>query len=113
MHRPIYNMLGLAKRAGFIVSGSDMVLAAIRRRRAHLVIVSQDAADNTKKCFRDKCAYYQVPYYEFGDKWTLGKSIAKQMRVSLALTDAGFAQALVKKLDETTKGGNNGESEST
>lgn len=106
-HR-VLGTLGLAMKAGDVVSGEFMTEKAIRDGSACLVIVAVDASANTKKNFSDACRYYHVPYAEFGDKETLGNAIGKQFRASLAVTDKGFAASIGKNLDlEGTKYGEN------
>ena len=74
-----------------------------------LVIVSREASDNTKKKFANMCTYYEVPICIFGNKEELGRAMGKEMRASLAVTDQGFAKAMVKKLN--LNGGSKYESE--
>ena len=50
----IYSFLGLATRAGKIVSGDDSTLLELKKGNIKLVIVANDASDNTKKLFKDK-----------------------------------------------------------
>ena len=90
--------LGLCQRAGKLKSGEFAVLEAIRKKTAVMVIVSNDASDNTKKEFSDKCSYYKVPIYFYGNMDELGHAIGKDVRTSLAITDAGFAKTLIKNL---------------
>ena len=90
--------LGLCQRAGKLKSGEFAVLEAIRKKTAVMVIVSNDASDNTKKEFSDKCSYYKVPIYFYGTMDELGHAIGKDVRTSLAITDAGFAKTLIKNL---------------
>lgn len=86
----ILGMMGLAKRAGRLLGGQEMVLDAIRSGDAEIVIITTDASENTKKLIRDKCAYYHVPVFEYGTKMNFGN-------VSMAICDKNFADA-VKKL---------------
>ncbi|HEY4430864.1 MAG TPA: ribosomal L7Ae/L30e/S12e/Gadd45 family protein, partial [Paenibacillus sp.] len=53
--------LGLAMRAGKIVTGDEAVLKAVRSSEAKLVVLAGDASDNTQKKFRDKCGTYDIP----------------------------------------------------
>lgn len=94
----IYKLLGLMMKSRNILSGSFMTERAIKDGSAKLVIVSNDAAENTKKLFRNKCEFYQIPFYIFGESDKLGKAIGKEARVSLAVTDGGFADTLEKLL---------------
>ena len=79
--KKVLNLLGLATRAGKTASGEFMTEKAIKSGKAYLVIVSEEASDNTKKMFENSCAYYKVPVYQFG-------------------MDSGFAKALREKLDD-------------
>ena len=83
-------------RAGRVKSGEFASLEAIRKHTAELVIISEDASDNTKKKFSDKCSYYNVPMIFFGNKEDLGHAIGKDVRTSLAVLDEGFAKTLRK-----------------
>ena len=91
-------MLGLCMRAGKLGSGELSVLETIRKGKAHAVIISEDASENTKKQFMDKCSFYKVPSVFFGDKESLGHAIGKGVRTSLVVTDRGLAQSLLKNL---------------
>ena len=88
-------MLGLAARGRKIESGEFSTEKAVKAGKAGLVIV---AKDNTKKLFRNMCAFYEVPYYEYAVKEDLGRCIGKQYRASIAVTDSGFAKALESKI---------------
>ncbi len=94
VHPNVFNLLGLAMRAGKVVSGEDGVLDAIRSSNARLVIISLDASENTKKKILDKCSFYQIDWLEFGDRTRLGHAIGKWERVVLAVTDPGFAKKM-------------------
>lgn len=64
--------LGLAMRAGKLVTGDEIVLKAIRSGEAKLVILAGDASANTQKKFRDKCGTYKIPLMIGFDRETLG-----------------------------------------
>ena len=91
-------MLGIAAKAGSVLSGEYSTEKAVKDGRAFLVIVANDASENTKKMFRNMCTYYEVPYYEFGGKEELGHALGKEMRASLAIQDEGFSKAILKLL---------------
>lgn len=97
----VLSLLGLAAKAGCVASGEFMTEKAVKAGRAHLVIVGTNASENTKKNFRNLCEFYRVSRIEYGTKEELGHAIGKEMRASLAVTDAGFAKNLKKHLEET------------
>lgn len=94
----ILSMLGLAAKAGRIASGEFSTEKAVKSGNAFLVVVSEEASENTKKMFRNMCSYYHVPMYLYAPKETLGHAIGKQYRASLAVLDEGFAANLIEKL---------------
>ena len=95
----IMGALGLATKAGRLVSGEFMTERAIKDGDARLVVIAGDASPGTKKKFTDSCKYYHVPIIFLSDKETLGKAVGKQMRASLAGTDDGFAKSIKKHLN--------------
>ena len=97
----IFSLLGLATRSRNVVSGEFMTEKAVKSYSAELVIVGEDASDNTKKKFSNTCQFYEVPIYFFGTKDELGHAIGKEMRSSLAITDEGFTKSLIKHLEQS------------
>ncbi|MFT4400901.1 YlxQ family RNA-binding protein [Bacillus sp. SW14] len=94
-----FPLLGLANRARKVVSGEDLVIKEIRNARAKLVLLTEDASSNTTKKVTDKCSYYKVPYKKVENRAVLGRSIGKESRVVVAVTDQGFANKLISLLD--------------
>lgn len=94
-----YSLLGLATRANKVVSGEFMTEKAVKSGKAVIVIVGGDASDNTKKMFTNMCEFYQVPIYIYGTKEELGHAMGKETRASLAVTDEGLANSIVKQLE--------------
>lgn len=96
-------MVGMAMKAGKIVSGEFATEKAVKTGKAFLVIVSEAASENTKKMFRNMCTYYEVPMYTYGTKEELGHSMGKEFRASLAVTEEGFAKSIEKRLIEAER----------
>lgn len=94
----VISMIGLAMRAGKMVSGEFMTEKSVKGGQAYLVIVAADASDNTKKMFRNMCTYYKVPLYIYGTKEVLGHGMGKGSRASLAVVDENFAGAVIRNL---------------
>ncbi|MBB3109435.1 ribosomal protein L7Ae-like RNA K-turn-binding protein [Paenibacillus phyllosphaerae] len=97
------SMLGMAMRAGKLVTGDETVLKNIRQGKAKLVIVAGDASENTKKKYRDKCASYGVKHIEALDRLSLGHAIGKAERVLIAVTDAGFSSSIERSLIQSSE----------
>ena len=95
----VLSLIGLATKAGKTVSGEFCTEKEVKAGRAALVIVADDASENTKKKFKNMCDFYQVPIYFYRDKDTLGHAMGKQFRASLAVLDEGFAKGIRKQMD--------------
>ena len=95
----VLSMLGLAAKAGKIESGEFSTEKAVKKGLGQLVIVAEDASDNTKKMFRNMCEYYKVPMVIFGTKEELGHWIGKAYRDSICILDEGFAKSVLKKIN--------------
>lgn len=97
----VLSLLGLAARGRNLVSGEFSTEKAVKEGRARLVIVGGDASDNTKKMFTNMCDFYHVPIFFYTTKEILGKSIGREMRASVAVTDQGLAAGIMKHLEES------------
>ena len=96
----VLSMLGLAAKAG----GEFSTEKEVKSGNACLVIVAEDASDNTKKLFRNMCKYYEVPMEIFATKEELGHWIGKAYRASICILDEGFAKSIVKKISLNMEG---------
>lgn len=94
------SLLGLAAKAGKVVSGEFATENAVKSGKAFLVLTAEDASNNTRKKFNDMCTYYEVPLYTIGSKEELGTAIGKEYRACIAVTQEQFAVAMKKKLDD-------------
>lgn len=95
----VLSLISLATKAGKTASGEFCTEKEVKTGRAALVIVADDASDNTKKKFKNMCEFYKVPIYFYKDKDTLGHAMGKEFRASLAVLDEGFAKGIRKHID--------------
>ena len=96
MNKKFYSLLGLCQKAGRLKSGEFQTESAIKTGEAWLVIIAEDASENTKKKFKDSAKFYEVECIEAGTKAELGAAIGKEMRTSLAVCDEGFYKSFMK-----------------
>jgi len=94
----LLSLLGLAQKAGKIVSGEMAVEKSVRNRSARLLLIAADSSESTKKNYQDMAAYYSTPIFILLTKDQLGMSIGKVNRAALAVTDTGFSKAILKVL---------------
>lgn len=94
----VISMISIAAKGRNLVSGEFSVEKAVKCGKAYLVIVAEDASDNTKKQFSNMCEFYEVPMVVYGNKDTLGHFIGTQMRANIAITDEGIANSILKSV---------------
>ncbi|MDF2593999.1 MAG: ribosomal protein L7Ae/L30e/S12e/Gadd45 [Clostridia bacterium] len=98
MENRIYQMIALCQKARKLVAGEFAAKQSVLQKIALLVIVAEDASDNTKKLFKDKCSYRNIPCVEWGTKEQLGKILGKEMRAVISITDGNFAAKINEML---------------
>ncbi len=89
--RYVLQFIALAMKAGQVVSGEYSGEESIKTGSAQLIIIAEDASDNTKEKFINKCKYYDVPYVVFSDKNTLGYLLGKNERSIVSIKDIQFS----------------------
>lgn len=94
----VLSMLGLAARSRNVVSGGFATERAIKSGKARLVIIAEDASENTRKKYSNMCNFYEVPCVIYGMKDVIGHSMGKEDRTVLAVTNEGFANSIRKHL---------------
>lgn len=100
--KKVLSLIGLATRAGKTVSGEFSTEKSVKSGKGYLVLVAEDASENTRKKFRNMCDFYQVPVFVLGSKEELGRYCGKEFRASLAVQDENFAKAILKELEKTS-----------
>ena len=100
MTNKLISFLGLAQKAGKLVSGETACETAFKKREARLAVVCSDASDNTKKKFSQKSWYYKCPFEVFLTKSELGKAIGRENRAAFVITDEGFAKNIRDMIDK-------------
>lgn len=93
------HMLGLARKAGRIEVGEEPAGAACRARKTRLLLLAADAADNTARraehfAQAGNTLCVRTPF----TKEQIGGAVGRGSCAMAALTDAGMAASLLKKL---------------
>lgn len=107
MANRIFTFLGLAMKAGKLISGEEACEKAIVGHKAEVIIIAGDASENTKKHFSDMCKYREIEMRVFGTRELIGKYIGKEKRAVIAILDKGFAKRTVELIDNSNIDNNN------
>lgn len=89
-------MLGFAQKSGNMVSGENTVEMYLPRKKISLVIIAEDASENTKNKFVQMSSRFQVPHIIWGDRETLSHAIGKYNRAVYGVTNKKFSRELRK-----------------
>ncbi|APP02948.1 50S ribosomal protein L7 [Lactobacillus delbrueckii subsp. indicus] len=93
------NLLGLATRAGKTVSGTDIVLAKLKKGKLKCIIIANDLAENSRGEIEAALKVHPTPLVDVFTEAELSQAVGKKRKV-LALTDRGFAKTLLDKIKE-------------
>lgn len=91
-------ILGLAYRARKVVFGTESTINNLRTNKVKLILLANDASDNTKKKVYDKCKYYNVNVIELLNSKEMSNSIGKKSNIMvIGITDQGFSNLLLNQ----------------
>jgi len=96
MDRRIVSLISICKKAGVLQTGSFTCEKAVRAGKAALVIVCEDASDNTKKKFSQKAFHYGVPYQEIFTANELGRATGTDGRSVAVITDDNLSGRILE-----------------
>jgi predicted RNA-binding protein YlxR (DUF448 family) len=95
----ILNLIGMARKAGAIVSGSQSVLQELAKPAASLLLVASDAAEGTADKILNRAKGANIPFFKLFDKQTFGSAVGRDERSHLVLTNKKFARNLILEID--------------
>jgi len=98
-----YKMIGLAARAGKVVSGSDAVIGAIRSGNVKLLIITKDISRNSLDKILKNTGTEEMTCYSFGASDELGYALGKPDRTVAAITDKSFADGISAILENISE----------
>ncbi|MGO2695767.1 MAG: L7Ae/L30e/S12e/Gadd45 family ribosomal protein [Bavariicoccus seileri] len=95
IERKLYQLIGLAQRASLFVSGTELVLKAIKNKKATLVILSSDMSEQAQHKIIQKCETNAIKFVVFGNTMQMSQALGRK-RSTGAFTDDGFAENFIK-----------------
>lgn len=91
-------LLGFAQRAGKAASGESASVANLKKGKASLVILAEDASERTRSSFSRLCDDSGVPYRVFSTKLELGLALGRTPRSIVTILDRNFGKSILKEL---------------
>ena len=96
--------LGLATKAGKLITGYNTCLEMIPRGKLKLVILAKDVGEKTKKKIEQKCISYEIPFMIGIGAEEMSKACGKRDKGVFGITDNGFAKVIIGLLSQDNKG---------
>lgn len=92
----LYGMLGLAMRAGKVIVGTEQVCIGLSKGKIHLVLISTEASEGTKKKIGFKCEFYNIRSLEVNIcTEELGRLLGKTYGpAAVGIADENFANTI-------------------
>ncbi len=93
------HMIGMAKRAGRLEIGEEPVSTACHGHHARLVLVASDTAENSLRRVAQFAEMGNAPLVPLPcTKGELGMALGRASCAMIAITEVGFASAVMKQL---------------
>ncbi|KJS87102.1 MAG: hypothetical protein JM58_05300 [Peptococcaceae bacterium BICA1-8] len=94
----VLSMLGLAQKAGKLVSGESAVKAVHKKGQIYLLILADDFGENRKKYWMHIATEDNIPVIVISSKLQLGVAVGLSPRALLGITDKQMAMAIEKNM---------------
>lgn len=95
----VLRLLGLATRAGKISFGMESSIDTIKKGKAKLILIAEDASDRTKRNVTMVANENNTPYRIYGNIEQLSKNIGKENKAIIVIKDINFAKEMLKIID--------------
>lgn len=93
-----YSAVGLARRAGKLITGTMACDQAIKKGRIKLLIVTKDTADNTLKKLKTGCEKNNTELFAYGQSSMLGMALGKESIKVIGIVDKEFRKLILSKM---------------
>ena len=99
----IGNILGLARKAGAITAGTELVIDSVRKKKACHIFVCSDASAGTLKKLCDKSDFYKIPMTKLALNMSELAHCVGLLRptAAVALTNRNFLKLTEKCLEDS------------
>jgi ribosomal protein L7Ae-like RNA K-turn-binding protein len=100
MNPRVATMIGFAKRSGNLANGFTAVTINIKKRKAKLVMLSEDLSADSRRKITNLCQSTNTPIYTHGTRDEIGRAIGREESTVIAILDKKFAKIVEEQLDD-------------
>lgn len=99
MINKVLGMLGIASKAGKLVTGYDACQEAIQKKKIALVLIAEDTSERTQKNILQEGKKREVPILVYGTIEENSKAIGKRNKAIIGIKDVSMATQIQKMID--------------
>lgn len=96
----VYSAIGMANKAGQLVTGTEECIKAIRAKAVIIVVLSEEASENTRKKVMNSCNTNSIACLEYGRSEMLGKMTGKSHRIVIGVKDKNLSKLILSKMQQ-------------
>jgi len=99
-----FTLLGFAQKSGNLITGDDLVEAALVKRAISLIIISSDASDSTKEKYIALCEELGIKIIIDFSREDLSYAIGKLNRTLIGIKNKKFSRELFSIYEDIKSG---------
>ena len=100
MKDKLLSYMGFARKSGNLISGSNTCAFSMKKGKVRLLLIAEDASENTKEKMTSEAKASNVPVRIFGDSGEMSRAVGESGRTVFGITDGNFAQVIKKEIEE-------------
>lgn len=89
-----YSFIGLIQKSGNLICGYNNCIYDIKKDKCKLLIIAEDASQNTRDKFISLCKSRNIPYMVYGSKNEFGFKLGKSPKSVLAVKDENMSKVV-------------------
>lgn len=103
INQRILGLLGIARKAGAVISGTSLLQAELKRNTIGLLLIADDAAERSLAKLLDLVEQNETEWVRFGTREEIGKIIGRDSRICAGITDKQFAEVMALEINRLQK----------
>ncbi len=105
MRNKVSSYMGLAKKAGQLISGTNTCAFAMKKGKVRLIILAGDISENGEKKIMKEINRSGVKFVKYGKGDELSRAVGSEGRSVFAVCDENFAEVIFEEIDRQRREG--------
>ena len=100
MKNKLLSYMGFARKSGNLVSGSNTCSITMKKGKVKLLLIAEDASDNTKDKMTSEAKARGVCVMIYGDGEEMSHAVGESGRTVFGITDGNFAHVIKEEIEK-------------